>query len=94
MVHPVYPGMPECLNHCISVMQSKACCCRCDYVDFDVAVFTNVTKDKVDEFGGIKQYLNAQGSLFLKLQDPTRQRAVVNTDGERAAALAHSHCTH
>lgn len=58
-----------------------ACCCRCDYVDFDVAVFTNIAKDKVDAFGGIKQYLDAQGSLFLKLQDDSRQRAVINTDG-------------
>ena len=58
-----------------------ACDFRCDYVDFDVAVFTNILKDKVDAFGGITQYLDAQGSLFMKLQDPNRQRAVVNTDG-------------
>lgn len=50
-------------------------------MDFDVAVFTNILKDKVDAFGGITQYLDAQGSLFMKLQDPNRQRAVVNTDG-------------
>lgn len=50
-------------------------------MDFDVAVFTNISKDKVDAFGGITQYLDAQGSLFMKLQDPNRQRAVVNTDG-------------
>lgn len=56
--------------------------CRCDYVDFDVAVFTNIMKDKVDAAGGITQYLDTQGSLFLKLQDPNRQRAVVNTDGQ------------
>ena len=50
-------------------------------MDFDVAVFTNILKDKVDAFGGITQYLDAQGSLFMKLQDPNRQRAVINTDG-------------
>lgn len=50
-------------------------------MDFDVAVFTNILKDKVDAFGDITQYLDAQGSLFMKLQDPNRQRAVVNTDG-------------
>ncbi len=55
--------------------------CRCDYVDLDVAVFTNILQEKVDAFGGIAPYLDAQGSLFLKLQDPNRQRAVVNSDG-------------
>ena len=55
--------------------------CRCDYVDLDVAVFTNILQEKVDAFGGIAPYLDAQGSLFLKLQDSNRQRAVVNSDG-------------
>lgn len=55
--------------------------CRCAYVDFDVAVFTNILQEKVDAFGGIAPYLEAQGSLFLKLKDPNRQRAVVNSDG-------------
>lgn len=86
------PGIPCKLQACFnSTMLSKlsewgntswvACCCRCDYVDFDVAVFTNIAKDKVDAFGGIQQYLDAQGSLFLKLQDHVRQRAVINSDG-------------
>ncbi len=56
-------------------------CGRCDYVDLDVAVFTNILQEKVDAFGGIAPYLDTQGSLFLKLQDPNRQRAVVNSDG-------------
>ena len=55
--------------------------CRCDYVDLDVAVFTNILQERVDALGGIAPYLDAQGSLFLKLQDPNRQRAVVNSDG-------------
>lgn len=67
---------------------------RCDYVDFDVAVLTNIMKDKVDAFGGITQYLDTQGSLFLKLQDPQRQRAVVNTDGEAPHAHLYAHTLH
>lgn len=50
-------------------------------MDFDVAVFTNVLKDKVEEMGGIDAYLQAQAALFSKLQDPERQRLVVNIDG-------------
>ena len=50
-------------------------------MDFDVAVFTNILQEKVDAFGDMVRYLDTQGSLFLKLQDPNRQRAVINTDG-------------
>ena len=50
-------------------------------MDFDVAVFTNILQEKVDAFGDMARYLDTQGSLFLKLQDPNRQRAVINTDG-------------
>lgn len=71
-----YESQYEESNKC-----GDTCDFRCDYVDFDVAVFTNIVRDKVDAFGGITQYLDAQGSLFMKLQDPNRQRAVVNTDG-------------
>ena len=47
-------------------------------------MFTNILKDKVDVHGSITEYLDVQGSLFLKLQDPDRQRAVINTDGQRS----------
>ena len=55
-------------------------------MDVDVAVFTNILKDKVDEFGGVDAYLKAQGCLFSKLQH-ARQRLVVNIDG--TPRLAH-----
>ena len=58
--------------------------CRCAYVDFDVAVFTNIMQDKVDAFGTMAEYLDSQGVLFRKLNDPSRQRAVVNADGNAA----------
>lgn len=81
--------VPDSIRSAESVTRCEtACGCRCDYVDFDVAVFTNILKDKVEAFGGITQYLDAQGSLFMKLQDEHRQRAVVNTDG----APSNKHC--
>ncbi|KAL3149615.1 hypothetical protein ABBQ32_002384 [Trebouxia sp. C0010 RCD-2024] len=70
-------GAAACVLECTTSGLQEG---RCDYVDFDVAVFTNIAKDKVDAFGGIQQYLDAQGSLFLKLQDHVRQRAVINSD--------------
>ncbi|KAK9799389.1 hypothetical protein WJX73_010816 [Symbiochloris irregularis] len=53
---------------------------RCSEVDFDVAVFTNVSEDKMEGFDNLEDYLKAIGSLFLRLDDPTRHRAVINID--------------
>ena len=77
----------ECLYH---DCQSKHCPeqlvpCRANQVDVNVAVFTNILKDKVDEFGGIEAYLNAQESLFSKINDKDTQCLVVNIDGGSVA---------
>jgi len=53
---------------------------RVAHVDFDVAVFTNLSRDHLDYHGDMDAYAAAKGRLFRELQDPGRQRAVVNLD--------------
>ena len=53
---------------------------RVDCCDFDVAVFTNLTRDHLDVHGDMASYRNAKAELFRRLTDPERQRAVINLD--------------
>jgi UDP-N-acetylmuramoyl-L-alanyl-D-glutamate--2,6-diaminopimelate ligase len=49
-------------------------------VDYDIAVFTNLTRDHLDYHKTFEDYRAAKGMLFEKLTDPNRQRAVINLD--------------
>lgn len=53
-------------------------------VDFDVAIFTNLTHDHLDFHGTMEEYGNAKGLLFSQLgQDLTKNKHVVlNADDE------------
>jgi len=57
---------------------------RVSQVDYDVAVFTNLTHDHLDYHGDFESYREAKGLLFSRLDDPSRQRAVVNLDDPEA----------
>ncbi|CAJ1937416.1 unnamed protein product [Sphenostylis stenocarpa] len=48
-----------------------------DEVDFDIAVFTNLSQDKEED-------RDAQAKLFSRMVDPQRHRKVVNTDDPNA----------
>jgi UDP-N-acetylmuramoyl-L-alanyl-D-glutamate--2,6-diaminopimelate ligase len=52
--------------------------------EFDVAVFTNLTRDHLDFHGTMERYLAAKGLLFEMLEQPTQKRyprtAVLNAD--------------
>ncbi|EEH55647.1 uncharacterized protein MICPUCDRAFT_18633 [Micromonas pusilla CCMP1545] len=48
---------------------------RVDECDFDVAVFTNLSRDHLDFHGSMEKYREAKAKLFHKLTDPARQRA-------------------
>lgn len=81
---------PSCTAHCHAAIQhgiTFVADCRISEVDVNVAVVTNILKDKVDEFGGIEAYLQAQGVLLSKLQDEHTQRLVVNIDGALPARV-------
>jgi UDP-N-acetylmuramoyl-L-alanyl-D-glutamate--2,6-diaminopimelate ligase len=57
---------------------------RLDGCNFDVAVFTNLTRDHLDFHGSMERYLAAKGILFEMLDEPTSKgfprAAVVNAD--------------
>ncbi|CAH9137398.1 unnamed protein product [Cuscuta epithymum] len=65
----------------------------CDeLVDFDIAVFTNLTQDHLDDFHNeddddeeLKHRRNAIAELFTRMVDPERHRKVVNIDDPNAA---------
>ncbi|KAI3501294.1 hypothetical protein L1887_29158 [Cichorium endivia] len=57
---------------------------KCDEVDFDIAVFTNLSGADLDVHGSEEEYKNAKLKLFARMVDPTRHRKVVNIDDENA----------
>jgi len=63
----------ETSSHALVQGRTRAC-------DFDVAVFTNLTRDHLDYHGTMEEYRNAKLKLFETLRDPFRQRAVINLD--------------
>lgn len=67
----------DCVMECSSIGLDQG---RCDFVDFDVAVFTNLTRDHLDYHKTEEAYKKAKLKLFRGLKDPSRQRAVVNMD--------------
>ena len=58
---------------------------RCNEVDFDIAVFTNLTWDHLDFHGSEEEYRDAKAKLFLRMVDPERHRKVVNIDDPNAS---------
>lgn len=66
---------------------------RADWVEFDAAVFTNLSRDHLDYHGGMEAYLSAKLRLFrdllpasLKMGKPAA--AIVCLDGEYGPAVA------
>lgn len=57
---------------------------RCDEVDFDIAVFTNLTSDHLDFQGSEEEYRDAKAKLFKRMVDPDRHRKVINIDDPNA----------
>ncbi|XP_022958474.1 UDP-N-acetylmuramoyl-L-alanyl-D-glutamate--2,6-diaminopimelate ligase MurE homolog, chloroplastic [Cucurbita moschata] len=58
---------------------------RCDEVDFDIAVFTNLTPESNLDFqGSEEEYRDAKAKLFRRMVDPDRHRKVVNIDDPNA----------
>lgn len=58
---------------------------RCNEVDFDIAVFTNLTRDHMDFHGSEEDYREAKAKLFSRMVDPARHRKIVNIDDPNAA---------
>jgi UDP-N-acetylmuramoyl-L-alanyl-D-glutamate--2,6-diaminopimelate ligase len=62
---------------------------RVDRIDFDVAVFTNLSRDHLDYHKDMEEYAKAKALLFSSLQDP-KKIAVINADSEYAEHMTAS----
>jgi UDP-N-acetylmuramoyl-L-alanyl-D-glutamate--2,6-diaminopimelate ligase len=61
---------------------------RADAIDFDCAVFTNLTQDHLDFHGSLEDYFGAKRRLFVPHAGTTPRVPVVNVDDEWGAQLA------
>ena len=57
---------------------------RCDEIDFNVAVFSNLTRDHLDFHVTEEEYRKSKGKLFARMVDPEKHRKVVNLDDPSA----------
>lgn len=63
---------------------------RVDSIPFDVAVFTNLTRDHLDYHGTMEKYLEAKQKLTLEMLDRSsknKKTAIINGDDEAGANL-------
>lgn len=74
-------GAGACVAEVTSIALDQG---RTDLVDFDVAVFTNLSRDHMDYHGTFEAYRESKAALFASLNDPSRQRAVINLDDDEA----------
>lgn len=58
---------------------------RYDEVDFDIAVFTNLSRDQHGFHEAEKDYRKSMGELFERMVEPERHRKVVNIDDPNAS---------
>ncbi|MBN1163618.1 MAG: UDP-N-acetylmuramoyl-L-alanyl-D-glutamate--2,6-diaminopimelate ligase [Candidatus Krumholzibacteriota bacterium] len=65
---------------------------RIEGLEFDVAVFTNITRDHLDYHGTMEEYVSAKERLVLNLRQKGRRKKegtlVYNRDDARVAAIA------
>ncbi len=66
--------------------------CRVDGIDFDVAIFTNLTRDHLDFHGTFDEYRSAKHRLFQLLEASSKlgRTAVVNIDDVAGAGMVAS----
>lgn len=57
---------------------------RCDEINFNIAVFTNLTRDHLDFHKTEEEYRKCKEKLFARMVDPEKHRKVVNLDDPSA----------
>ncbi|MFO1490611.1 MAG: UDP-N-acetylmuramoyl-L-alanyl-D-glutamate--2,6-diaminopimelate ligase [Kiritimatiellia bacterium] len=73
----------------MEVSSHSLCQHRVEGIDFDVAVFTNLTQDHLDYLGTMEAYFEAKAGLFRSLgRGEKKGRAVVNIDDPYGRRLA------
>ena len=76
---------------CVMEVSSHALALRrADAIDFDCAVFTNLTQDHLDFHGTLEDYFGAKRRLFAPERGRRTAVAVVNVDDEWGRRLARS----
>jgi UDP-N-acetylmuramoyl-L-alanyl-D-glutamate--2,6-diaminopimelate ligase len=60
---------------------------RADAIDFDCAIFTNLTQDHLDFHGTLEEYFGAKRQLFVPQVSPPPRAPVVNVDDEWGGRL-------
>ena len=71
------------VSHIVMEASSQALAMdRCDYLNYDTAIFTNITEDHLDYHGDMKNYLKAKLKLFSLLKESSKKKklAIVNID--------------
>ncbi|XP_008775670.2 UDP-N-acetylmuramoyl-L-alanyl-D-glutamate--2,6-diaminopimelate ligase MurE homolog, chloroplastic-like [Phoenix dactylifera] len=58
---------------------------RCDEIDFDIAVFMNLTRDHLDFHGTEEEYRSSKAKMFARMVDPRFHRKIVNIDDPNAS---------
>ncbi|MCH9632907.1 MAG: UDP-N-acetylmuramoyl-L-alanyl-D-glutamate--2,6-diaminopimelate ligase [Chlamydiae bacterium] len=61
---------------------------RLDNIDFDIAVFTNLSQDHLDYHKDMQQYLESKALLFEHLSPD--KTAIINIDDQKANQLVHN----
>ena len=71
------------ISHIVMETSSQALAMnRCDYLEFDTAIFTNITEDHLDYHKTMKNYLKAKLKLFDLLKESCKKKklAIVDID--------------
>ena len=71
------------VSHIVMETSSQALAMnRCDYLNFDTAIFTNLTEDHLDYHKNMENYLKAKLKLFDLLKESCKKKklAIVNID--------------
>jgi UDP-N-acetylmuramoyl-L-alanyl-D-glutamate--2,6-diaminopimelate ligase len=78
----------EVSSHALALQRVRGC-------DFDVAVFTNLTRDHLDYHGSMEEYFRAKQLLFTQCLRESRKEkrfAVLNADDPQGEELARVSC--
>ena len=71
------------VSHIVMESSSQALAMnRCDYLNYDTAIFTNITEDHLDYHGDMQNYLKAKLKLFSLLKESCKKKklAIINID--------------
>ncbi|WP_300711056.1 UDP-N-acetylmuramoyl-L-alanyl-D-glutamate--2,6-diaminopimelate ligase [uncultured Brachyspira sp.] len=78
-----YKSLKKEVSHIVMESSSQALAMnRCDYLNYDTAIFTNITEDHLDYHKDMQSYLKAKLKLFSLLKESSKKKklAIINID--------------